>query len=122
MDDNSVKRKFTEALGGLVEQVKRDRSVLAAILCGSLSHDAVWLIDKAHKFFVTRGDLDYTALWLLYAAVPLAQVEVIGAGLLLDREVLPQAAKLNPAFFKVVYSDLLNAKKTRKAVQAALDA
>ena len=29
--------------------------------------------------FVTRGDLDYTALWILYAATPLAQVEVIGA-------------------------------------------
>ena len=35
---------------------------------------------KAHKWFVTRGDLDYTALWILYAATPLAQIEVIGAG------------------------------------------
>src|SRR5262249_41279206 len=57
-------------------------------------------IDKAHKWFVTRGDLDYTALWVLYAATPLAQVEVLGAGLLADREVIPQALKLNPAFFK----------------------
>ncbi len=23
---------------------------------------------KAHKWFLTRGDLDYTALWILYAA------------------------------------------------------
>jgi hypothetical protein len=44
------------------------------------------------------------------------------ARLLADREVLPQALQLNPAFFKVVYADLLNAKKTRKAVLAALDA
>ena len=29
---------------------------------------------------------------------------------------------LNPAFFKIVYTDLLNAKKTQKSVQAALDA
>ena len=36
-------------------------------------------IYKAHKWFVTRGDLDYTALWVLYAATPLAQVEVISA-------------------------------------------
>jgi hypothetical protein len=79
-------------------------------------------IYKAHKWFITRGDLDYTALWILYAATPLAQVEVIGAGLLADREVIPQALKLNPAFFKTVYADLLNAKKTRKAVQTALDA
>ncbi len=79
-------------------------------------------IYKAHKFFITRGDLDYTALWILYAATPLAKVEVIGARLLADREVIPQAMKLNPAFFKTIYADLLNAKKTRKNVQAALDA
>jgi hypothetical protein len=77
---------------------------------------------KAHKWFITRGDLDYTALWILYAATPLARVEVIGARLLADREVIPQALKLNPEFFKTIYSDLLNAKKTRKSVQAALDA
>jgi hypothetical protein len=221
MGNGSIQQKFTEALNALVEQVKGDRSVLAAILCGSLSHDAVWAksdidlvlvtiddkkvgradvalyadgvnvhallmpraefrkavegsvrnsfmhsfltkgrllythdrtiadlckrlheigerdtqvqllraaaialaaIDKAHKWLVTRGDLDYTALWILYAATPLAQVEVIGARLLADREVIPQAMKLNPTFFKTVYSDLLNARKTRKSVQAALDA
>ena len=71
-------------------------------------------IDKAHKWFVTRGDLDYTALWILYAATPLARIEVIGARLLADREVIPQAMKLNPAFFQTIYTDLLNAKKTRR--------
>src|SRR5262245_44421435 len=219
MGSGSIRQKFTEALDALVEQVKGDRSVLAAILCGSLSHDTVWAksdidlmlvtiddrnanrtdlaldaggvnvhallvpraefrktvegsvrnsflhsflakgrllyshdptitdlcaglrdigdrdtqmqllraatsalppIAKAHKWLVTRGDLDYTALWILYAATPLAQVEVIGARLLADREVILQAMELNPAFFKKVYADLLNAKKTRKAVQAAL--
>src|SRR5262249_31726709 len=74
-------------------------------------------IDKAHKWLITRGDLDYTALWILYAATPLARIEIIGRGLLADREVLPQAMKLNPGFFKVVYSDLLNSKKTRKSVE-----
>jgi hypothetical protein len=221
MQDKSVEQHFTAALEALVEQVKRDRSVLAAILCGSLSHDTVWemsdidlmlitidglkveppdvalyadgvnvhafllpragfrstvegsthnsfvhallskgrllythdqtiadlcerlrkigerdtelqllraatsalpAIDKAHKWFLTRGDLDYTALWILYAATPLARVEVIGARQLADREVIPQAMKLNPAFFEIVYTGLLNAKKTRKNVQAALDA
>jgi uncharacterized protein len=78
-------------------------------------------IYKAHKWFVTRGDLDYTALWILYAATPLAMVEVIGARLLADREVIPQAMKLNPAFFKTVFADLLNGKKTRKNVEAALE-
>ena len=216
----SIQHEFSRALDALIEQVKGDRSVLAAILCGSLAHDKVWAksdidlvlvtiddkkvdsnlalyadgvnvhaflipraafrqtvegslrnsfmhsllakgrllythdqtiadlcaslgeigqrdtqvqllraatsalqaIYKAHKFFITRGDLDYTALWILYAATPLAQVEVIGARLLADREVIPQAMKLNPAFFKTVYTELLNAKKTRKSVQTALEA
>jgi predicted nucleotidyltransferase len=217
----SIQKKFTEALDELVAQVKRDRSILAAILCGSLSHDTVWAksdidlalvtiddkkldrshlslyasgvnvhaflmpradfrktvegsvrnsfmhsllakgrllythdetiaalcarlheigerdtqiqllaagthalgpVDKAHKWLITRGDLDYTALWILYAATPLARIEVLGARLLADREVIPQAMKLNPAFFKTIYTELLNAKKTRKNVQAALDA
>ena len=47
---------------------------------------------------------------------------MIGARLVADREVLLQAMKLNPGFFSMVYSDLLNAKKTRKNVEAALDA
>jgi hypothetical protein len=77
---------------------------------------------KAHKWFVTRGDLDYTALWILYTATPLAQMEVIGAGLLADREVVPQAMRLNPAFFQTIYVDVLNAPKTRDRVKTALDA
>jgi uncharacterized protein len=221
MPHKSIGQQFTVALDALVEQIKGDRSVLAVILCGSLSHDTVWAksdidlvlvtiddqkvpqsdvalyadgvnvhallvprarfrsivegslhnsfvhallskgrllythdrtvadlcerlrkigdrdtelqllgaatcalpaIDKAHKWFVTRGDLDYTALWILYAATGLARIEVIGARLLADREVILQAMTLNPAFFKIVYADLLNAKKTQKSVQAALDA
>jgi hypothetical protein len=77
---------------------------------------------KAHKWFITRRDLDYTALWILYTATPLAQIEVFGRRQLADREVIPQAMKLNPGFFKVVYTDLLNGKKTAKNIQAALDA
>lgn len=214
-------RRFTAALDALVAQVKEDRSVLAAILCGSLSHDTVWAksdidlvlvtaddraapresvslyadgvnvhallvprarfraavdgaignsfihsflakgrllyahdetiadlcaglptiggrdtrvqllraatnalgpIYKAHKWLLTRGDLEYTALWILYAATPLAQLEVIGRGLLADREVIPQAMALDPGFFRTVYADLLNAGKTRAQVEAALDA
>jgi hypothetical protein len=221
MDKATVQTAFRDALDALVEQVKRDRSILAAILCGSLSHDRVWeksdidlllvtiddkkvpcsdvalyanginvhallmpraefrkivegalhnsimhsylakgrllythddsiaelfaglqrigehdtqlqllraaigalpAIYKAHKWLTTRGDLDYTALWVLIAATPLAKVEIISRRLLADREVLPQALKLNPAFFKTVYTDVLNTKKTMKSVTAALDA
>ena len=217
----SVQQKFSAALDSLIERVKLDRSVLAALLCGSLSHDTVWdksdidlvlvtiddkkssneglalyadglnvhallmtraefrkavegsirnsfghsflakgrllythdetiaglcaelhrigdrdtqrqllsagtcalpAIYKAHKWLITRGDLEYTALWILYAANSLAKIEVLSARLILDREALPQAIKLNPSFFKVIYTDLLNSKKTRKSVEQALSA
>jgi hypothetical protein len=109
---------IADLCGRLHEMGYRDRQVQ---LLRAATHSMPPLY-KAHKFFLTRGDLDYTALWILAAATPLAQVEVIGAGLLADREVILQAMGLNPAFFKTVYADLLNAKKTRKAVQAALAA
>jgi hypothetical protein len=221
MPNEAVEARFSESLKALVEEIKDDRSILAAILCGSLSHDTVWTksdidlalvtiddrnvkssfrslyaegvnvhafllsrtdfrktvegairnsfdhsllakgrllythddsiatlfqslqgigerdtqiqllsaaswalaaIYKAHKWMVTRGDLDYTALYLLYAATPLAKIEVVAARQLAGREVIQQAMKLNPTFFQTIYTDLLNAKKTRKTVQAALDA
>ena len=219
MPADEVEHRFRQALDALVEQVKEDRSILAAVLCGSLSHDRVWArsdidlvlvtIDdrkveageralyadgvnvhafltpraafrrmvegavrnsfmhsllakgrllythdpsiadlcsrlheigerdtqlqllsaathvlgplyKAHKWLLTRGDLEYTALWILYAATPLAKLEVIGARQLADREVIPQALKLNPPLFQTVYADLLNSPKTRAAVEGAL--
>src|SRR6185503_6072518 len=38
----AVHATFTRALEALVAEIERDRSILAAILCGSLSHDTVW--------------------------------------------------------------------------------
>jgi predicted nucleotidyltransferase len=77
---------------------------------------------KAHKWLVTRGDLHYTALWLLYAATPLAQVEVIGRRLLVDREVIPQALALNPAFFTTIYTELLDRRSTVDVQELAFHA
>ena len=76
--------------------------------------DVVPALYKAHKWMITRGDLEYTSLWILYAAMGLARVELIAARKLTDREALPQALALNPAFFRTVYTDLLNAPKTKR--------
>ena len=51
-----VSEKFSAALETLVGQVKRDRSVLAAILCGSLSHDTVWEKSDIDLVLVTIDD------------------------------------------------------------------
>ena len=221
MAHQSARQAFTAALDSLVAQVRQDRSILAALLCGSLSHDTVWAksdidlvlvtmddskiacggialyseginvhamlipraqfrkmvegsvqnsfvhallvkgrllythdetiarlceglrdlgsrdkeiqllraatgalpaVYKAHKWLITRGDLDYTALWILYAATSLAEIEVIGAGMVADREVIPKALKLNPVLFDTIYTGLLNTKKSRASVETALDA
>jgi hypothetical protein len=210
---------FAAALDNLVRQVRKDSSVLAAVLCGSLSHDTVWArsdidlvfvtvddrkitsgdiplyadgvnahallvprtdfrkmvegsiqgsfvhsflakgrllythdptietlfarlrsrggrdtailmleaatgvlpcIYKARKWLETRGDIAYTALWLLYAAGAVARMEVIDAGLLPDREVVPQAQKLNPALLDTIYANLLREGTTREPVEKAL--
>jgi hypothetical protein len=103
---------------GLGDMGTRDRDVQ---LLRSATH-ALAAIYKAHKWMVTRADLDYTALWILYAATPLAEIEVASAGRLVDREVIPLAHTINPPFFTTIYSDLLNAPKTRAAVDAALAA
>lgn len=111
-----------DTITGLCEQLQKigERDIRIQLL-NAAAH-ALPAIYKAHKWLRTRGDLEYTALWILHAANALARVEVLRARQLADREVLPQALKINPAFFKIVYTDLLNGKKTRKNVQAALSA
>src|SRR6476620_3763031 len=56
MDPGTVKHHFTVALDALVEQLKNDRSVLAAILGGSLSHDTVWAKSDIDLVLVTIDD------------------------------------------------------------------
>src|SRR5262245_16026386 len=56
MWDTSAQQKFAQALDRLVEQIKLDRSILAAILCGSLSHDKVWAKSDIDLVLVTIDD------------------------------------------------------------------
>src|ERR1700726_2268075 len=56
MGNGSIQQKFTQALDALIEEVKGDRSVLAAILCGSLSHDTVWAKSDIDLVLVTIDD------------------------------------------------------------------
>jgi len=52
----TVHQKFSAALNDLVEQIKQDRSILAAILCGSLSYDTVWAKSDIDLVLVTIDD------------------------------------------------------------------
>jgi hypothetical protein len=57
----SVPQVFAAALDALVAQVRHDRSVLAAILCGSLSHDTVWARSDIDLVLVTVDDKNVAA-------------------------------------------------------------
>lgn len=94
----------------------------AQVLMLGAATEALSCLYKARKFFLTRRDLEYSALWILAAATPLARIEVMSHGRIADREVLPQAMQLNPAFFTTVYVSLLNERKTPAAVELALAA
>src|SRR5258705_2247879 len=56
MGDYSTRQAFTAALDTLVEQVQQDRSILAELLCGSLSHDTVWAKSDVDLVLVTIDD------------------------------------------------------------------
>jgi hypothetical protein len=85
---------------------------------------AAWvppLLDKAEKWFYIKNDLNYSFVWLMYVVNNLARVEVVLNGEAPGREVIHQALKYNPAFFEVVYTELINGPKDRAAIQQALD-
>jgi predicted nucleotidyltransferase len=75
---------------------------------------------KARKWLITRGDVAYTAYWTLIAANSVARMEVIAAGQLPDREVIPQAEHLNPTLMHTIYGDLLRKGTDRETVETAL--
>src|SRR6476660_7712040 len=56
MDQGAIHQQFTAALDSLVDEIRQDASVLAAILCGSLSHDAVWARSDIDLVLVTIDD------------------------------------------------------------------
>ena len=43
----TARQRFESALDQLIEEVQQDRHILAAVLCGSLSHDEVY--DKSRR-------------------------------------------------------------------------
>ncbi len=75
---------------------------------------------KAEKWFYVKRDLNYSFLWMMKLMDGLAQVEAFLNREIAGREVIQQALRLNPSFFNAVYTDLINQKKTARAVQSAL--
>jgi hypothetical protein len=108
---------IADLFGRLASRGQRD----TAILMLQAATGVLPSLYKARKWLETRGDLAYTSLWILFTAVPVARMEVIAAGQLPDREVVPQAARLNPALFTTIYTRLLGEGTGKAAVEEALD-
>ena len=94
----------------------RDRQ-MRLMAAGSL---ALYALAKAEKWLLTRRDVTYSFLWIMYTIEYLATIEVLLHGELTTREVIPQALVLNPAFFNRVYYDLIHQKKDEATIQQAL--
>src|SRR5262245_65979179 len=56
MKPDAIVERYLRALDALIDDVKQDRSILAAILCGSLSHDVVWEKSDIDLVLVTIDD------------------------------------------------------------------
>jgi RNA polymerase sigma factor (sigma-70 family) len=81
---------------------------------------ALYNLAKAEKWLLTRRDVSYSFLWIMYTIERLATIEVLLHGELTTREVVPQALALNPAFFNKVYHDLIQQQKDESTIEQAL--
>jgi hypothetical protein len=87
----------------------------------SAGSGALYTLAKAEKWLYTRKDVAYSFLWIMCLIQNLATIEVLLKGEVTSREVIPQALKINPAFFKQVYLDLVNQPKDEAVIQRTLD-
>jgi RNA polymerase sigma factor (sigma-70 family) len=95
----------------------RDRQLRLMAAGGS----ALGTLAKAEKWLLTRRDLSYSFVWIMYTLDSLARIEVLLHEEITTREVLPRALKLNPAFFGKVYEDLIHEPKDETTIRCALE-
>ncbi|WP_308639685.1 hypothetical protein [Paenibacillus silvisoli] len=84
---------------------------------------ALTSLEKAEKWLVAKQDPAYSFVWLMKTLEALAQIEVMLNLDIPTREVIQQALKYNPSFFRSMYTELIEAPKTManmtEAVQRA---
>lgn len=112
--DKSIDDWFKQASS--VAGKDKERELLA------FSTWTIYAARSARKLLVERIDDQLVFQELLSAAHSLAYTEIIRAGLICEEIVVHKAIELNPELFQVIYLDLLAGRKSRRALQAALDA
>ena len=94
----------------------RDRE-LQLLLAGT---QVLPVLAKAEKWLYVKNDPAYSFLWLMFMVGGLATIEVLLQGEITGREVVQQAMKHNPAFFRAIYFDLIAQPVDAAAVERAL--
>jgi uncharacterized protein len=77
-------------------------------------------LTKAEKWLRAKQDLEYCFLWIMRCLDGLAGVETVRRGEVAGREVILQAMRLNPEFFRPLYTDLIHAEKDYKLLDDCL--
>ena len=78
---HDLTRQFSAALDTLVEQIRQDRSILAALLCGSLAHDTVW----------AKSDIDLMLVTIDDSKVPSGSISLNAQGVNVHAFLIPRA-------------------------------
>jgi predicted nucleotidyltransferase len=76
---------------------------------------------KAEKWLAVKGDAEYSFLWIMFTINGLADIEVLLHDEVPGREVMAQALRHNPVFFRAIYTDFVQQPKDAQRVQAVLD-
>ena len=109
-----------ESIRDLYEGVEKlgDRDRQSQLL--SIAASFMPLISKVEKFLYSKNDPQYAFIWITYMYSGLARIELNMAGEIVSREVVHRAIQINPAFFKAIYTDLIDAPKDKAAIEGAL--
>lgn len=78
------------------------------------------VLTKAEKWLRAKGDVEYSFFWLMKCLDGLASVEVLLRGEVTGREVVQQALRHNPEFFRPLYTDLIHAEKNYELMDGCL--
>lgn len=113
-DDASIKKWFAQA--NKVATKDQDKELLVAMTW------AIWGHRHASRLLNIKGDNQLCIEQLICVAHSLAAIHIIQQGAIYEHEVIHKAIELNPELFQTVYLDVITKRKSKKLLQAALDA
>ena len=112
-NDPSIEKWFESANTVATKDQEKERMIATTWIIGSARY--------ARKRIERKGDLELGFEAVIWAAHSIACVEVINAGKVYEHAAIYKAIELQPDLFKIIYTDLLTRKRTKKLLLSALD-